>query len=138
MNRRDAIRALCMIVVPARALAAQASVSTLIGNHRIRAVEFASGTIATFAGTGQPRPTPGGTSVVGAPLNGPRTMAFDRKDKLYLSLREGTAIYRINTKTAAMHHVAGTGEPGYAGDGGTSAPGETRRPKGARRLSLVA
>jgi DNA-binding beta-propeller fold protein YncE len=101
-----------------------------IGNHRIRAVDFASGTIATLAGTGQPRPTPDGASLDRAPLNGPRTMAFDRQNNLYLALREGNAIYRINTTTATIHHVAGTGEPGYAGDGGLARVAKLAGPKG--------
>ena len=101
-----------------------------IGNHRIRAVDFASGTITTFAGTGEPRSTPDGAPLYGTPLNGPRTMAFDRGDNLYLALREGNAIYRISTKTATIHHLAGTGEQGYAGDGGPARTAKLAGPKG--------
>lgn len=101
-----------------------------IGNHRIRAVDFASGTIATFAGTGEPRPTPDEAPVAGTPLNGPRTMAFDGAGNLYVALREGNAIYRIDTKTATIHHVAGTGEQGYAGDGGPARAAKLSGPKG--------
>ncbi len=101
-----------------------------IGNHRIREVDFASGMIATFAGNGEPRPTPDGASLKGTALNGPRTMAFDRQGHLYLALREGNAIYRINTKTATIHHLAGTGEQGYAGDGGPARVAKRAGPKG--------
>jgi len=101
-----------------------------IGNHRIREVDFASGTIATFAGTGERQPARDGASINGTPLNGPRTMAFDRKENLYLALREGNAIYRVNMKTATMHHVAGTGEQGYAGDGGPARVARLAGPKG--------
>src|SRR5205814_6878933 len=81
-----------------------------IGNHRIREVDLASGTIATFGGNGEPRPTPDGAPLAGTPLNGPRTMAFDERGNLYLALREGNAIYRIDLKAATVHHLAGTGE----------------------------
>jgi DNA-binding beta-propeller fold protein YncE len=101
-----------------------------IGNHRIREVDFASGTIATFAGTGERQPTPDGASLIGTPLNGPRTMAFDGKENVYLALREGNAIYRINTTTATIHHVAGTGEQGYAGDDGPARVAKLAGPKG--------
>jgi hypothetical protein len=47
-------------------------------------------------------------------------MAFDGEGNLYLALREGNAIYRI-AKAGTIHHLAGTGEQGYAGDGGPAA-----------------
>ena len=37
----------------------------------------------------------------------------------------GNAIYRIDLATETIHHVAGTGEQGYTGDGGP-APTATR------------
>lgn len=101
-----------------------------IGNHRIRRVNLSSGTIETFAGTGEPRPTLDGAPVAGTPLNGPRTIAFDREGNLYLALREGNAIYRIALKTATIHHIAGTGEQGYAGDGGPARLAKLGGPKG--------
>lgn len=101
-----------------------------VGNHRVRAVDFASGTIATLAGTGERGPTRDGAPLAGTPLNGPRTMAFDDRGDLYLALREGNAIYRIDTKTATIHHVAGTGEQGYAGDGGPARVAKLAGPKG--------
>ena len=42
-----------------------------IGNHRIRQVDFTSGVIETFGGTGERQATPDGTPVKAAPLNGP-------------------------------------------------------------------
>lgn len=101
-----------------------------VGNHRIREVDFASGTIATFAGNGERQPTADGASLNATPLNGPRTMAFDRKGHLYLALREGNAIYRINTRSSTIHHVAGTGELGYTGDGGPARVARFSGPKG--------
>ncbi len=47
------------------------------GNHRILRVEFATGRIDTFAGTGARQPTPDGAPLQGTPLNGPRTLVFD-------------------------------------------------------------
>ena len=89
-----------------------------IGNHRIRQMDLSTGTIETYAGTGEPQPTPDGAPVRGAPLKGPRTMAFDADGNLHVALREGNQIYRIAAKTSTLDHVAGTGEQGYSGDGG--------------------
>jgi DNA-binding beta-propeller fold protein YncE len=101
-----------------------------IGNHRIRRVDLSTGTIETFAGTGERQPTLDGAPVKSAALNGPRTIAFDREGNLYLALREGNAIYRVAPKAETIHHLAGTGEQGYSGDGGPSRLAKLAGPKG--------
>jgi sugar lactone lactonase YvrE len=101
-----------------------------VGNHRIRAVHLSTGTIETIGGTGERLPTPDGAPLKGAPLNGPRTMAIDRDGSIYLALREGNAIYRIAGDTRTLHHLAGTGEQGYAGDGGPARLAKLAGPKG--------
>jgi hypothetical protein len=57
-------------------------------------------------------------------------MAFDGEGTLYLALREGNAIYRIASKAGTIHHLAGTGEQGYAGDGGPARLAKLAGPKG--------
>src|SRR6478735_179606 len=69
-----------------------------IGNHRIRRVAFATGVIETFGGTGERQPTPDGAPLKGTPVNGPRTIAFNAAGDLFLALREGNAIYRVDGK----------------------------------------
>jgi len=101
-----------------------------IGNHRIRRVAFATGAIDTFGGTGDPQPTPDGAPLKGTPLNGPRTIVFDSSGDLYLALREGNAIYRVDGPASTLHRVAGTGEQGYSGDGGSARNARLAGPKG--------
>jgi sugar lactone lactonase YvrE len=101
-----------------------------IGNHRIRQVDLVTGGIETCGGTGERQPTPDGVPLSGAPLNGPRTIAFDDRGNLYLALREGNAIYRVDARTSTIHHVAGTGEQGYSGDGGQARVAALAGPKG--------
>lgn len=101
-----------------------------IGNHRIRRVDPETGVINTYAGTGDKLPTPNGAPLQGTPLNGPRTMIFDPKGTLYLALREGNAIVRIDMQTETIQHLAGTGEQGYSGDGGPAQEARLAGPKG--------
>lgn len=105
-----------------------------IGNHRIRAVDLRTGIIGTIGGTGERLPTPDGAPLTGTPLNGPRTMAIDRDGTIYLALREGNALYRIDPETRTLHHLAGTGEQGWTGDGG---PARSARLSGPKGLALA-
>jgi sugar lactone lactonase YvrE len=101
-----------------------------IGNHRVRRVDLENGIIKTFGGTGAKEPTPDGAPVAGTPLNGPRTMAFDKQGDMFLALREGNAVYRVDMKARVLHHIAGTGEKGYTGDGGSAKSAKLSGPKG--------
>jgi sugar lactone lactonase YvrE len=101
-----------------------------IGNQRIRRLHLDTGAIETWAGTGQAAETPDGAPVAGTPLRGPRTMAMASNGDLYLALREGNAILRIDARTQTLHRVAGTGEQGYSGDGGPALAATLGGPKG--------
>ena len=101
-----------------------------IGNHRIRIVNLKTGQIRTFAGTGEKKKTPDGAQLDGTPLNGPRALDFDGKQSLYLALREGNQVYRIDLKTKTLHHIAGTGRKGFTGNGGPARQATLSGPKG--------
>jgi sugar lactone lactonase YvrE len=101
-----------------------------VGNHRIRAVHLSTGMIETVGGTGERLPTPDGAPLKGTPLNGPRTIVMDQDGTMYLALREGNAICRIDAKSGTLHHLAGTGEQGYSGDGGPARAARLAGPKG--------
>ena len=101
-----------------------------IGNQRIRRLHLDTGVIETWAGTGQAAETPDGAPVSGTSLRGPRTMVMTPEGDLYLALREGNAILRIDARTKTLHRVAGTGEQGYTGDGGPALAAKLGGPKG--------
>lgn len=101
-----------------------------IGNHRIRKIDMKTGTVSTFAGTGERAPTPDGAKFNQAPLNGPRAIDFDRQGNLWLALREGNAVYRLDLRAGTIHHVAGTGQKGFTGNGGPAATATLSGPKG--------
>lgn len=99
-------------------------------NHRIRKVEMKTGVISTFAGTGEKKPTPDGAKIAGTPLNGPRAIDFDRQGNLWLALREGNAVYKLDMKGGTIHHIAGTGKQGFTGNGGPAKLATLSGPKG--------
>lgn len=101
-----------------------------IGNHRVRRVDLATGIIDTYLGTGEPKPTPDEAPIAGTPLNGPRALDVDRDGILYLALREGNAVYRIDPRSKEMKRIAGTGKKGNTGDNGPATQATLNGPKG--------
>ena len=101
-----------------------------IGNSRVRRIDLQSGLIATFAGTGERGQTPDDAPLEGAPLNGPRSLDVDSDGRVYLVLREGNAVFRIDARTSRIARVAGTGATGFTGDGGPALQATFNGPKG--------
>jgi streptogramin lyase len=101
-----------------------------IGNHRIRKLDMKTGLITTFAGTGERKPTPDGGKITGAPLNGPRAIDFDAEGNMWLALREGNMVFKLDMKAGTIHHVAGTGKTGFTGNGGPAKEATLSGPKG--------
>jgi sugar lactone lactonase YvrE len=101
-----------------------------LANNRIRRLHLDTGIIETWAGTGATTATPDTAPVKGTPLHSPRTIAMAPNGDLYLALREGNAIFRIDAATQTLHRVAGTGEQGYTGDGGPALNAKLSGPKG--------
>jgi streptogramin lyase len=101
-----------------------------IGNNAIRKVDMATGVITTFAGTGKPGETPDGAGIEGTPLNGPRSIDFDREGNLYLVTREGNQVLRFDAKNATIQIIAGNGQKGFTGNGGPARGAALSGPKG--------
>jgi streptogramin lyase len=101
-----------------------------IGNHRVRRVDLGTGTISTFAGNGERGRTTDGAAFANAPLNGPRSLDFDPSGQLWLALREGNQVFRLDVRRGTIHHVAGTGAKGFGGNGGPARLATLSGPKG--------
>ena len=101
-----------------------------IKNHRVRQVDLASGIISTFTGNGEKNPVVDGGPLDSTSFFGPRSLAVAPNQDVILVLREGNAVYRIDRKTKTVHHLAGTGKKGYAGDGGDGKLALFNGPKG--------
>lgn len=100
-------------------------------NHRVRKVDMKSGVISTFCGSGAKKPTPDGAPIAPeTPLNGPRALDVDATGDLWLALREGNALYKLDLKTRKIIHMAGTGKTGFTGNGGPAKEATLSGPKG--------
>jgi streptogramin lyase len=64
------------------------------------------------------------------PLNGPRALDVDPAGNVWLALREGNAVYRIDAADGKIRHVAGTGKKGFTGNGGPAKSATLSGPKG--------
>ncbi len=99
-----------------------------IGNHRIRRVDAKTGTITTIAGNGQKQQPVAGPAA-GKPMIGPRALFID-EGTLWIALREGHSVWKLDLASGVLTHVAGTGKKGYSGDGGRAAEAMFDGPKG--------
>ena len=100
------------------------------GNHVVRRIDARTGFIETFAGIGKAGPTPDGSPIKGTPLNGPRSLDFDRDGNLWLATREGNQVFKFNLKTGRIQHIAGTGKKGFTGNSGPAKDATLSGPKG--------
>jgi DNA-binding beta-propeller fold protein YncE len=76
------------------------------------------GIITTIAGTGQEGFTGDGGSALEATFNKPHEIRFDAAGDLYIVDMVNHAVRKIDMKTGILTTLAGTGQPGYSGDGG--------------------
>jgi sugar lactone lactonase YvrE len=82
-----------------------------------------SGTATRVAGTSRRAFSGDGGPAVGAALNDPRGLAFDRKGNLFIADHGNRRIRKI-APNGVISTIAGTGIDGYSGDGGPATSGQ--------------
>ncbi len=100
------------------------------GNHRIRKVDAATGNIATVAGTGVIGFSGDGSLATAAQLNFPLSVAVDGAGNLYVADAYNHRIRKVDAATGNIATVAGTGAPGFSGDGGPATAAQLNLPYG--------
>jgi sugar lactone lactonase YvrE len=100
-----------------------------IGNHRIRKVNLQTGQIDSLAGSENPRLPTEGQVAKDTPVLGPRAL-FIQGRTLWVALREGHSVWKLDLDRPVWRHVAGTGKQGYSGDGGPPGSATFNGPKG--------
>src|SRR5437867_5505689 len=99
------------------------------GNHIIRRLDLKTHRISTVAGNGKKGHSGDGGPALQASLNVPHELRFDKAGNLYFVERDNHTVRRVDRKTKTISTVAGTGEPGFSGDGGPAAKAQLRQPQ---------
>ena len=102
-------------------------VSDFLAN-RVRKVD-PEGVITTVAGTGAAGFSGDGGPAIAAELSFPTGIAFDGDGNLYLSDADNNRVRKVDP-AGVITTVAGTGAPGFSGDGGPATAAELDAPAG--------
>ncbi len=89
-------------------------------DNRIRCIDLRSGIITTTAGNGSQSGAGDGDLATEASINGARAVALTPKGNLLVCERSGNRIREIEQRLGIIRTIAGTGKPGYMGDGRAS------------------
>src|SRR5215467_2738763 len=97
-------------------------------NHCIRRIDKVTGVITTVAGTGVSGYSGDGGPATRATLNQPYSLQIDTNGDIYIVDRLNAAVRKVAAATGIITTVAGTGTPGYSGDGGPGVLAQLREP----------
>jgi len=98
-------------------------------NNRIREVQASTGAIITVAGTGTPGFSGDGGPATGAQFSSATGLAVDAAGNVYIADGPNARVRMIDT-SGNMQTFAGTGNPGYSGDGGLAVNADVVNPVG--------
>jgi DNA-binding beta-propeller fold protein YncE len=91
-----------------------------VADHRVRVVDLATGTISTFAGTGEGQHSGDGGPAAAAGVFGARAVKVAADGTVYILERQGSTLRAVDPRTGIITTWAGTGARGYSGDGGSA------------------
>ncbi len=97
-------------------------------NYCVRRIDAQTGVITTLVGDGQPGYSGDGGPADRARLNEPYSLTVHSNGDIYIVDRLNAAVRKVDGATGIISTVAGTGEPGYGGDGGPGTLAQLREP----------
>jgi sugar lactone lactonase YvrE len=101
-------------------------------DQRVRRLDLATGTITTFAGTGEKVRDGDGGLASEAGINGARAVCGDGQGNIYICEREGNAVRKVDGSGTMTTFAGESGGMGYSGDGGPAVLATFKGPKAIR------
>jgi DNA-binding beta-propeller fold protein YncE len=101
---------------------------TEVRNHRVLRLDLETGRLATLAGNGTKGYAGDGGPASAAQLNEPYEVRFDSAGNMLFVEMQNHVIRRVDAKTGNISTIAGTGKPGYGGDGGPATKASFKQP----------
>ena len=98
-------------------------------NHRLRRIDLQTRIVTTVSGDEKRQLPQEDQKASEVSLFGPRSLAIDDQ-AIWLVLREGNSVWRIDRQSDRITRIAGTGAKGHSGDGGDPLAATFRGPKG--------
>lgn len=99
-----------------------------VDTGRTRRLDLASGRLTTVAGNGAKAYAGDGGPAIRASFSAPHEIRFDAEGHLFVVERDAHVLRRVDARTSLVSTVAGTGRPGFSGDGGPAIHAELRQP----------
>lgn len=98
--------------------------------HVVRRIDHVSGMVATVAGDGVEGFSGDGGAATAAAIDSPSGIALDPSGNLFLADTHNHRVRRVDAATGVITTVAGTGQPGFAGDAGAAPAARLSLPHG--------
>ena len=99
-----------------------------LDNQRIRRLDLKTRGRRLSRATARRRTRGDGGPATGASLNMPHEIQFDAAGNLYIAERDNHVVRKVDAKTGVISTFAGTGAPGFSGDGGPATQAQLRQP----------
>jgi sugar lactone lactonase YvrE len=97
-------------------------------HHQIGRLD-GSGKVTTIAGTGDAGDSGDGGPALEASLKTPHGVAVDNRGNVFIADSPNHRIRKVDLATGVITTVAGTGQEGFGGDGGTATAARLNRPR---------
>jgi len=99
-----------------------------INSHVVRRMDLKTRKTTVVAGTGKKGNSGEGTLATEADLDEPYEVRFDKKGNLYFADMKNHVIRRVDRRQKTITTIAGTGKPGFGGDGGFATKAMLQQP----------
>jgi NHL repeat len=98
------------------------------GSHRVMRFDFGTRAISIIAGTGKAGYSGDGGPSAFAQMRAPHEVRFDSKGNIFVAERDNHIVRYIDMKSKVISTAAGTGMPGFSGDGGPANQAQLAQP----------